>query len=242
MPKQRSVHSVPGWVRWLLPVLLLAQIAFRLSEPAPAALATKLGPPPAMNSLRLAALGEPIGLAAALALRLQAFDTQPGISIPFGKLDYQNVIRWLDRIVMLDPLSAYALLLASQVYSQVPDQTKQRIILDFVFSKFHEDPVRRWRWLAHASIIAKHRLGDPQLALTYARSIASEANDQAVPSWARQMHIFLLEDLGEHEAAKILLGGLLASGTVTDPHETRFLMERLEALGSDEISSESSRP
>lgn len=242
MAKQRSVHSVPYWVRWLLPAMLLAQIAFRLAEPSPAAVAAQLGPPPAVNSLRLAALGEPIGLAVALTLRLQAFDTQPGISIPFRELDYPNVVRWLDRIAMLDPLSAYPLLLASQVYSQVPDDAKQRIILEFVFDKFREDPVRRWHWLAHASIIAKHRLGDPQLALTYARAIATEANDPTVPSWARQMHIFLLEDLGEHEAAKILLGGLLASGTVTDANEARFLMERLKALESDEISTDSSKP
>ncbi len=242
MAKQRSIRSVPRWVRWLLPVMLLAQIAFRLAEPPPAAVAADLGPPPALSSLRLAAIGEPIGLAVALALYLQAFDTQPGVSIPFRELDYDNLVRWLNRIVTLDPLSAYPLLLASQVYSQVPDGARQRIILDFVFDKFREDPVRRWRWLAHASIIARHRLGDAQLALTYARAIATEANDPAVPSWARQMHIFLLEDLGEHEAAKILLGGLLASGTVTDANEARFLMERLKALESDEISTESSRP
>ncbi len=242
MAKQRSIRSVPRWVRWLLPVMLLAQIAFRLAEPPPAAVAADLGPPPALSSLRLAAIGEPIGLAVALALYLQAFDTQPGVSIPFRELDYDNLVRWLNRIVTLDPLSAHPLLLASQVYSQVPDDAKQRIILDFVYHKFREDPVRRWRWLAHASIIARHRLGDAQLALTYARAIATEANDPAVPSWARQMHIFLLEDLGEHEAAKILLGGLLASGTVTDANEARFLMERLKALESDEISTESSRP
>jgi hypothetical protein len=187
-------------------------------------------------------MGEQIGLAVALALRLQAFDIQPGISIPFRDLDYRNVVRWLDRIVMLDPISAYPLLLASQVYSQVPDKERQRIILDFVYQKFLEDPVRRWRWLAHASIIAKHRLDDPRLALTYARAIATEANAPSVPSWARQMHIFLLEDLGERETAKILLGGLLASGSVTDPNEARFLMERLKALESDEISAGSSRP
>ncbi len=242
MAKQRSIRSVPRWVRWLLPVMLLAQIAFRLAEPPPAAVAADLGPPPALSSLRLAAIGEPIGLAVALALYLQAFDTQPGVSIPFRELDYDNLVRWLNRIVTLDPPSAYPLLLASQVYSQVPDGARQRIILDFVFDKFREDPVRRWRWLAHASIIARHRLGDAQLALTYARAIATEANDPAVPSWARQMHIFLLEDLGEHEAAKILLGGLLASGTVTDANEARFLIERLKALESDEISTESSRP
>ncbi len=242
MAKQRAVSIVPRWIRWTLPLILLAQITFRIAEPAPAAVAAQLGPPPAMDSLHLAALGEPVGLAIALALHLQAFDTQPGVSIPFRDLDYRNIVHWLNNIAKLDPMSAYPLLLASQVYSQVPNTSKQRIILDFVFEKFREDPVRRWRWLAHASIVAKHRLGDPHLALTYARAIAEMANDPAVPSWARQMHIFLLEDLGEHEAAKILLGGLLASGTVTDPHEARFLMERLNALEADEISSATTRP
>lgn len=195
-----------------------------------------------MSALRLAALGEPVGLAQILTLRLQAFDTQPGISIPFRDLDYHNLALWLDRILELDAVSGYPLLLASQVYSQVPDGIKQRAMLDFVHRKFLEDPVRRWRWLAHAAIVARHRLNDQQLALTYARAIADKANAPSVPSWAKQMHIFLLADLGEYEAAKILLGGLLASGTVTDLHEQRFLLDRLKEIEAVENSSVSSKP
>jgi hypothetical protein len=56
------------------------------------------------------------------------------------------------------------------------------------------------------------------------------------------MHIFLLEDLGEYEAARILLGGLLASGTVTDQHERVLLLERLERLKSVENSSGRTKP
>jgi len=242
MARQRSIRSVPMWLRWLLPAMMLAQIAFRTIEPAPAALAAQLAPPPAINSLRLAALGEPVGFALLLTLNLQAFDTQPGVSIPFSQLDYVNLVQWLDTIATLDPTTSYPLLLASQVYSQVPDEAKQRAVLDFVYREFLEDPVLRWRWLAHASIIAKHRLDDPRLALRYARAIADDADDSRVPSWARQMHIFLLEDLEETEAARILLGGLLTSGTVTDEHEVRFLMERLKAMESADISSKASNP
>ena len=242
MARQRSIRSVPMWLRWLLPAMMLAQIAFRTIEPAPAALAAQLAPPPAINSLRLGALGEPVGFALLLTLNLQAFDTQPGVSIPFSQLDYVNLVQWLDTIATLDPTTSYPLLLASQVYSQVPDEAKQRAVLDFVYREFLEDPVLRWRWLAHASIIAKHRLDDPRLALRYARAIADDADDSRVPSWARQMHIFLLEDLEETEAARILLGGLLTSGTVTDEHEVRFLMERLKAMESADISSKASNP
>jgi hypothetical protein len=44
------------------------------------------------------------------------------------------------------------------------------------------------------------------------------------------MSIFVREDMGETEAARILIGGLLDSGHITDPHEFRFLSERLDLL------------
>jgi hypothetical protein len=116
---------------------------------------------------------------------------------------------------------------------------RQRLMAAFVHQQFLRDPNRRWRWLAHAAIMAKHRLHDSALALRYAQDIAEHA--PAALHWARQMRIFLLEDLGEVESAKILLGGLLASGEITDPHELHFLMQRLEAMKNDERSSKASK-
>jgi hypothetical protein len=98
----------------------------------------------------------------------------------------------------------------------------------FVHQEFERDPNRRWRWLAHCAIVAKHRLNDARLALSFAEAIAREASSAS--GWARQMRIFILEDLGEAEAAAVLLGGLLASGEVTDPAEIHFLTKRLEQL------------
>jgi hypothetical protein len=51
-----------------------------------------------------------------------------------------------------------------------------------------------------------------------------------VPLWARQMEIFILEDMNQLEAAKVLLGGLLQSGKIDDPAEARFLAQRLHEL------------
>ena len=87
--------------------------------------------------------------------------------------------------------------------------------------------------------MAKHRLHDMPLALKYAQAIAREATGQDVPHWAQQMPIFILQDMGEVESAKILLGALLANGTVTDPHEIHFLMEKYKELEKqyDEKSS-----
>ena len=49
--------------------------------------AEALEAPPPITVLRAAALGEPVAMAQLTALYLQAFDNQPGISIPFKDLD-----------------------------------------------------------------------------------------------------------------------------------------------------------
>ena len=238
---ERPISTVPGVVLGLLAAALAAQIVLKTAEPRPAATALDLPDPPPRAALQLAAMGEPIATANMLSLYLQAFDNQPGISIPFKDLDYVKVESWLTSILELDPPGQYPLMMASQIYAQVPDIRKQRQMLDLTYRKFSVDPNRRWRWLAHAAIMAKHRLSDPALALRYARALSEHAIASSVPDWAKQMHIFVLEDMGEIETVKILLGGLLVSGTVTDPHEMHFLTERLKVLQSAEKSSTTSK-
>ncbi len=232
---ERSLRAVPRsvWVM-LLPALVL-QIAWQWSQPKPVATAAALSAPPPVAALRVTSLGEPVVLAQLTTLYLQAFDNQPGISIPFRDLDYQRVTQWLETILALDPIGQYPLLMAAQIYSQVPDPSRERLMVGFVHRQFMRDPNRRWRWLAHGTIMAKHRLHDNELALRYARDIARHA--PAAPDWARQMQIFILEDIGELESAKILLGGLLASGQIKDERELHFLVERLEAMKNGEKPS-----
>ena len=213
------------------------QLAIKALEPRPTAKGMDLPQAPPIAALRLASVGEPIAVASLLSLYLQAFDSQPGVSIPFNDLDYDRVEEWLIRILEIDPPGQYPMLMASQIYSQVPDQKKQLQMLDLTYRQFLLDPNQRWRWLAHAAIVAKHRLHDLGLALRYARAINQHATSKEVPNWAKQMHIFVLEDMGEYESAKMLLGGLLASGAITDAHEARFLTERLNMLQAVEKSS-----
>jgi len=236
---ERSLADVPRAVWLALLAALALQIAWQGTQPRPVASAAALEAPPPLAALRVASIGEPIVLAQLTTLYLQAFDNQPGISIPFRDLDYRRVTQWLATILALDPAGQYPLLMAAQVYSQVPDPARERLMLEFVHEQFVLDPNRRWRWLAHAAIMAKHRLHDDQLALRYARDIVRLA--PAAPGWARQMHIFILEDIGELESAKILLGGLLASGEIKDEREIRFLAERLEDMKNAGKSSQSSK-
>jgi len=232
---ERPLSAVPGPVMWVLAAALLVQILWHAASSHPQARAASLRAPPPAASLRVAALGDPVALSAALVLYLQAFDNQPGISIPYSELDYAAVQAWLAAALELDPHGQYPLMMAAHLYAQVPDERRQRAMFEFVHREFLRDPDRRWRWLAHAALMAKHRLRDMPLALRYAEDISRHAG--TAQGWARQMHIFLRADIGEREAATVLLGGLLASGEVSDPAEVRFLSQRLEEFESVEKST-----
>lgn len=235
MTDERTLRSVPPVVSIMLVITLSLQLLWHGLQPPPTARAESLPAAPDVEVLRATSLGEPITASQMLVLYLQAFDNQPGISIPFRELDYDRVTDWLTAALRLDPNSGYPLMMASQLYGQVSDAGKQRAMCEFVHAQFRTAPDDRWRWLAHCAIMAKHRLKDQALALRYATDITREASKAS--NWARQMRIFILEDMGETESAKVLLGGLLATGEITDPSELNFLTERLQALEMTDKSS-----
>lgn len=227
---ERKLTDVPRLVIGALVVGLAVQVALKNSLPPPRAAAADLAPAPSLASMRLASFGDPIALAKLSMLRLQAFDYQAGSQTPYQALDYEKLAQWLQLILWLDPNGQYPLLAASRVYADVPNEAKQRQMLDFVHRQFLVDPDRRWPWLAHAAAIAKHRLKDLPLARRYAAAIQQHAKGQNVPLWARQMEIFILEDMDELETARVMIGGFLASGTISDPAEIRFLDQRLREI------------
>ena len=224
----RALSRVSALAWLLLAGGLGAQIAWHAAAPDAAARFRPLAEPPPLAALRVAALGEQALTSRLLSLWLQAHDTQPGISVPLHALDYARVTRWLGRALELDPRSHYPLLAATRIYGAVADPERQRLMLEFVATRFAQSPETRWRWMAEAAILAKHRLRDLPLALRYARAIAQHA--PTAPAWAREMSVVVLEDMGELEAARLLVGGLLHDGRLRDPHEIHFLERKLEEL------------
>jgi len=231
--RERSITAIPKPVVLLVVVSLLIQILWHSAQPAYRAEAEDLTASPSESSLQLLSLGDPVFLAKMLMLWLQAFDNQPGVSIPFKDLDYDKLETWLSSILQLDPGGQYPLLAASRLYAMVPDEEKQRQMLEFVYQQFLIDPANRWPWLAHAVIVAKYRLKDLPLALKFSRVIADKSYSNEIPSWASQMQLTVLEDMGELESAQFLIGGLLKSGKITDPKEIEFLNLRLRELSNN---------
>jgi hypothetical protein len=228
--RERSVSQVPRWVLALLAGALLLQLAVGVGRPPARVQAADLGVPPSVELLRLASLGEPAALGKLLMLYVQAFDYQAGTRVPYRDLDYDRLEGWLARSLALDPGGQYPLMSASRLYAEVPDPAKQRKMLDFVYRAYLDDPDRRWPWLAHATVIAKHELKDLPLARQYAKALQTHTKTSGAPLWVRQMEPFILEDMDELEAAKVLIGGLIASGQVKDERDLRLLERRLKLL------------
>jgi len=212
------------WATLLLAVAL--QGAWKCYEPQPAALIRDLPKAPDPAWVRAVDFGEHALASQGLMLQLFSLDEQPGVSLPFASLDYTRLKEWIGAALDLDPDNRNLLLAATQVYSQVPDPGRQRMMLDFVHQQFLLAPASRWPFLADAAFIARHGLKDMNLAMSYARDL-SRVN--SAPAWARQMSVLLLADMGEKERARVLLGGLLDSGAVKDPREITFLLKRIDS-------------
>ena len=86
--------------------------------------------------------------------------------------------------------------------------------------------------MAQAVLVAKHQLHDLPLALGYARELRQLATGPQVPPWVREMEAFILEDMDQLDSARLVIGGLIASGQISDPHELAFLARRLDELSA----------
>jgi len=238
--KDRPVKDVPVSVKIFLLLALMLQLLWHSLQEPIVAKAEDLAPPLSTRTYVMSSLGEPIAVSKFLNLWLQAFDNQPGVSISFHQLNYPRLTQWLDTILELDPEGHYPMLVAARVYGSVQDHEKQQIMMDYIFYKFNEDPNKYWRWLAHAVITAKHELKNNDLALKYANALAEKATGKNVPYWAKDMKIIVLEDMGEVEAAKILVGALIDSGEITDPYELNFLTHKIATLEEKALKQQQS--
>ncbi len=238
--KERPVNDVPVSVKSFLLLALMLQLLWHSVQDPVVAKAEDLAPPLSTRTYVMSSLGEPIAVSKFLNLWLQAFDNQPGASISFHQLNYPLLTKWLDTILELDPRGHYPMLVAARVYGSIQDPKKQRIMTEYIFYKFNENPNKYWRWLAHAIITAKHEIKDNDLALKYAHALTEKATGKNVPYWAKDMKIIVLEDMGEVEAAKILVGALVDSGEITDPYELKFLTQKIATLEDKMIKKQQS--
>ncbi len=220
-----TIKRVPFFVLVFLCLSLALQIYFSGRSQNRPSRFEQIENPPSFITLRLLSLAEANAIAKLAMLRIQTRD-----QASLDELDYSNLTAWLGRIIELDPRSNYALFSASELYAEVENPQKQRVMLEFIYHEFLKNPNQHWKAMTRACLLARHSLKDNDLAKKYARAIRLYATGAAVPSWAKQMEIFLLEDLNELAQTKIILSALLQSGEIKDQHERLFLEQKLATL------------
>jgi hypothetical protein len=218
------------WVVLLLG--LMTTMGLSMWRGAPQSSAQDLGLPPSVVQARLYALDEPVALAKWLNLLVQAHDVQPGHSLGYGALNYDQLVAWMDLSLQLDPAGQYPLMAGARLYTQgSADKARQRKMTDWVAAQFEQDPARRWPWMAHVAYVAKTQLTDNDLALRYAERLRLRTEQlPSVPAWARQLDIFFKIEMKDSDRAKLLIGALLKSGQIKDDNELRFLAHTLQEL------------
>lgn len=227
----KPMGTVPKWVYVFLALALSTQLTFHsLSiKPKPTPI-TEYGTPLPYSVAKILSFGDNELASKFLVLRIQAFDNQPGVSIPFRDLDYFELSDWLNLIVKLDEKSEYPHFLMSKIYSQVVDVNRQYIAVEWVRKQFANRPNERWEWMVHITTFVKHFLHNDELALAYASELRAKTDPHKVPSWVRQIELFFIENDGQFEAAAAILAKQLESGYITEPHEFAFSLDRLEQL------------
>ena len=230
MSSLRPFSVVPWPVILLFVMGLVLHVGHQTTLPVAPARLQDLPEPLPIPWLRVLSMAEPVVVAKILILWLQAFDTQAGVDLSLKDLDQARLEAWLEAILALDSQGQYPLLLAVRYYGGVAVPEIQRRFMAFGFRHFFADPRHRWPWLAHATIVAKHQLHDLPLALRYAQTLRTHTMDIPIPSWAKQMEMVILEEMGAWQRARSLIVDWLSDGSIHDPQEIHFLKERLHRI------------
>ncbi|MDF3023903.1 MAG: hypothetical protein K0R10_1264 [Alphaproteobacteria bacterium] len=192
-------------------------------------------PVPTRAGATMMALGDQQFSYRLAAITLQNLGDSGGRVTPIRDYDYAKLGAWFDLLDGLDPASDHVPMLAAYYFGATRVPADVAVIVDYL-AKVGERPVgSKWRWLVHAVFLARHRLGDLQVALDLAYKLSKmQLQDDVMPAWGRQMPAFVLKAKGDREDARKIMVDLLASGKTFHPNEINFMKAYLiEELGMD---------
>lgn len=167
-------------------------------------------PVPNQTSAHLMAFGDAQLAYRMVGIMLQNFGDTGGRSTPLREYDYEALTRWLRLADKLDPKSNFTPYLAAMYFGSVDEPSKLPPLLEYLSEVGQRPGGENWRWLAHASYLARFEMNDLELALKYARILAALPGD--LPAWTRQMPGFILNAQGNKEEALAVMMQILNSG------------------------------
>lgn len=216
----------------LLALLLAGQLmigAWLLDHRAQARV---LPPPPTLEGAFASALGDGEFFFRNGVLKILNVGVTGGELVPMKELDYGDLSGWFLLLDRLDSRSIIVPYLASYWYGFTPNRPDARYVIDYLLERAAIDPLHGWEWRVVAMYLAQHRLQDLALALEIAEESAA-LEDPEAPYWVAHMPAFLMEGLGEREAALILLVSILETKPDLSAEERDALTRAIVRLQED---------
>lgn len=236
-----TLHQVKSYNNYFLTGVLALGFVFWLGSSDLYAKWEGVPPVPTREGAIMMALGDPEFAYRLDAIELQNLGDSGGRLTPIKDYEYDKLGKWFWLLHGLDPASDHVPMLAAYYFggTRVPKDVK--VVVDYL-SIVGQNPVgSKWRWLAQAVFLARHRLNNADLALDLAYKLSKmQLVDDTMPAWARQMPAFVLMEKGDREDAKKLVENLLYSSLHFHPNEVNFMAAYLtEELGVDPKEVES---
>jgi hypothetical protein len=222
-------------INFCLLSILLLNIAFWAGSRQFFAKWAGVPPPPARAGAVSMTLGDTELAFRAGALTLQHLGDGGGQVTPLKDYDYKKVGQWLDLLDSLDPASEHPPLVAAFYFGALRDKPQSTAVLVDYLARVGDSPVgEKWRWLAEAAFLARHRMNDMNRALDVAYTLSRLRLDggRELPAWAREYPAFILKAEGDKASARKLMEAMLE--TEENPNEVRFIQDFLiRQLGTD---------
>ena len=192
--------------------------------------------PPGFETGLAVSLGDGEFFFRSSALHLINAGVSGGQVVPLKDLDFARLQDWFFLLDRFDARSNLVPVLAGYWFGFTQHRPDARYVVDYLLARAENDPEQGWRWRLQAIYLAKHRIEDLELALEIAEATAA-IDDPNAPFFLKQMPAFVLEDMGEAEAALILLQSIMATHPDLPDDEARFLqiaIDRMRSVQQDE--------
>ncbi len=203
---------------------LILQICFSLSIKAKLPIWENIPPPLQQDVTSAISLGDDEFMYRLLGLRLQNLGEDNGQQTSLAKYDYKLLSQWFYSVSYLNSYSSYVPATVAFYYSQTPRRLGAIYVTEFLRQYFLAEPERRWRWMAHAVYLAKHKIKNLPYALELANELASFDIPDA-PLWIQQMPAFILRDMGKKDEAKNFMLSIMIEDKNIPPQELLFMQD-----------------
>lgn len=181
-------------------------------------------PAPSYAGSLMMALGDPQFAYRSGGLVLQGLGDGGGQYTSLRDYDYQALGRWFAGLDRLDPASNHVPMTAAYYFGSTRVPRDVAVVVDYLAAIGQNPAGNKWRWLAYAVLLARHRLHDDDLALDLAYKLSHmQPIGDVLPAWARHMPAVVLSEKGEAGGARKFFENLVVNSADLTAEDAYFV-------------------